>query len=104
MLNDSCLIIAGEKSGEEHAMSFLPHLMEMMPNCHFYGVGGDDMSEAGVDCLYHLRDFSSWGFSEVIKKIPFYFKALKRLVGEVEERHTKVAILIDFQDFNMRLA
>lgn len=44
------------------------------------------------------------GFSEVIGKIPFYFKALKRLENEVIKRGTKTAILIDFQDFNMRLA
>jgi len=104
MLESSCLIIAGEKSGEEHALSFLPSLMKLMPDCHFYGVGGDEMNEAGVECLYHLRDFSSWGFSEVIKKIPFYFRALKKIVNEVEVRETRVAILIDFQDFNMRLA
>ena len=104
MLGNSCLIIAGEKSGEEHAMSFLPKLMLANPECSFYGVGGDEMEESGVDCLYHLRDFSSWGFSEVIKKIPFYFKALKSLISEVDKRKTRVAILIDFQDFNMRLA
>ena len=57
-----------------------------------------------MDLLYHLKDFSSMGFSEVIKKIPFYFKALNRIEDEVIKRGTKTAILIDFQDFNMRLA
>ncbi len=104
MLNNSCLIIAGEKSGEEHALSFLPSLIEQIPDCDFFGVGGDEMKNHGVECLYHLRDFSSWGFSEVIGKIPFYFRAMTKLLGEVEKRRTKVAILIDFQDFNMRLA
>jgi lipid-A-disaccharide synthase len=104
MLKDSCLIIAGEKSGEEHAMSFFPRLKAENPDCDFFGVGGDDLIDQGVECLYHLRDFSSWGFSEVIGKIPFYYKALKRIVSEVDRRGTKVAILIDFQDFNMRLA
>ena len=30
----SCLIIAGEKSGEDHAMTFLPELMKLTPECH----------------------------------------------------------------------
>jgi lipid-A-disaccharide synthase len=100
----SCLIIAGEKSGEEHALSFLPQLMKLCPDVQFYGVGGDDLKSQGMELLYHLKDFSSMGFSEVVGKIPFYFQALKRLENEAVKRGTKTAILIDFQDFNMRLA
>lgn len=97
-------MIAGEKSGEEHAMSFFPELKQLAPDVQFFGVGGDDLSRLGMENLYHLKDFSSMGFSEVIHKIPFYFKALKHLEDEVVKRGTKTAILIDFQDFNMRLA
>jgi lipid-A-disaccharide synthase len=104
MLEKNCLIIAGEKSGEEHAMSFLPDIIKEEPNLKLFGVGGEDMQGVGVELLYHLKDFSSWGFSEVIGKIPFYFKALKHLENEVVKRNCKTAILIDFQDFNMRLA
>jgi lipid-A-disaccharide synthase len=100
----SCLIIAGEKSGEEHALSFFPELKKLCPDTKFYGVGGDDLASLGVELLYHLKDFSSMGFSEVVGKIPFYFKALKRLENEAIQRGTKTAIVIDFQDFNLRLA
>jgi lipid-A-disaccharide synthase len=100
----SCLIIAGEKSGEEHAMSFFPELVKECPTVQFYGVGGDDLKKQGMELLYHLKDFSSMGFSEVVHKIPFYFKALKRLEEEAVKRGTKTAIVVDFQDFNMRLA
>lgn len=104
MVEESCLIIAGEKSGEEHAMSFLPELMSKRPEMKFFGVGGEEMQELGVELRYHLKDFSSWGFSEVIGKIPFYFRALNEIVTEVKKRNTPYAILIDFQDFNLRLA
>lgn len=100
----SCLIIAGEKSGEEHAMSFFPELKLLAPEVKFYGVGGDELKNHGMELLYHLKDFSSMGFSEVVGKIPFYFKALARMEEEVVRRGTKVAILVDFQGFNMRLA
>ncbi|MFA5582828.1 MAG: lipid-A-disaccharide synthase [Bacteriovoracaceae bacterium] len=105
MLNSkSCLIIAGEKSGEEHAMSFFPELKALSPDTQFFGVGGEDLEKEGVELLYHLKDFSSMGFSEVIGKIPFYKEALKRIENEVVARKTKTAILIDFQGFNMRIA
>lgn len=101
---NSCLIIAGEKSGEEHAMSFLPRLRKLNPHISFFGVGGDELAQEGMELLFHLNDFSSWGFSEVIAKIPFYKKALDQIVLEVEKRNCKVCVLIDFQDFNLRLA
>ena len=104
MLEESCLIIAGEKSGEEHAMSFLPDVLKNVPDLKLFGVGGEEMQALGVELLYHLKDFSSWGFSEVIGKIPFYFKALQHIEEEVVRRGCQTAILIDFQDFNMRLA
>lgn len=85
-------------------MSFFKELSQVSPEVRFYGVGGDDLKQHGVELLYHLKDFSSMGFSEVIHKIPFYFKALKHIEAEVIKRGTKTAILVDFQDFNMRLA
>src|SRR5690606_28122046 len=63
-----------------------------------------ELKADGMEIIYHLRDFSSFGVSEVIGKIPFYFKAMKHLEDEVVKRNCKVAILIDFQDFNLRLA
>lgn len=100
----SCLIIAGEKSGEEHAKEFLSSLVDEFPNIDLFGVGGAFFQEKGVNLLYHLNDFSSMGFSEVIKKIPFYLKARKKIIREVEKRKTKYAILVDFQSFNLSLA
>ena len=85
-------------------MSFLPGLIQEVQGISFFGVGGDEMKSLGVDLLYHLKDFSSWGFSEVIHKIPFYIKALNSIVAEVERRNCQFAILVDFQDFNLRLA
>lgn len=104
MMGQTCLIIAGEKSGEEHALSFFDQLRADLPNINFYGVGGDDLKARGVELLYSLNDFSSWGISGVVTKIPFYKKAMERIEAEVEKRGTKVAILIDFQTFNMKLA
>jgi lipid-A-disaccharide synthase len=102
--DNSCLIIAGEKSGEDHAMTFMPELMQKTPNCTYYGVGGQRLETKGVELLYHLKDFSGIGISEVLGKIPFYYKALDVIVEEVKKRNTKTAILIDFQGFNLKLA
>lgn len=100
----SCLIIAGEQSGEEHCLSFLPDLRKQDQDICFFGVGGEGMEKAGVDLLYHLKEFSTWGISGVFSRIPFYRKAMKKILAEVQKRNCKVAILIDFQTFNLLLA
>lgn len=101
---NSCLIITGEKSGEEHALSFFSELKSICPNTNFFGVGGDELASQGLELLYHLNQFSSWGYSEVIAKIPFYLNAMERILEEVDKRQCKVAILVDYQSFNLKLA
>ena len=103
-IRNNLLIVAGEKSGEEHLLSFFPSLKKNLKNWSYWGVGGDLTEEAGVELMYHLKDFGSMGISEVIGKVPFYMKAMDKLVALAEDRKTKAAILIDFQDFNLRLA
>ena len=103
-MTPNCLLIAGEKSGEEHTLSFFGELREKLPQVHYWGVGGNQLEAQGLELLYHLNDFSSMGFIEVVKKIPYYINAQKRILAEVKKRGTKVAILVDFQDFNLRLA
>ena len=100
----NCLVVAGEKSGEEHFLSFFPKLRVECSDISWWGVGGSLMHSQGVELLYHLKDFSTWGFSEALKKIPFYMKALKRIYREVSLRKTRIAILVDFQGFNLKLA
>lgn len=100
----TCLIIAGELSGEEHSQSFFEELQILCPDVEFFGVGGEYLESRGVDLIYHLRDFSSWGLNEVIGKIALYLKAFKVLESEVKKRNCKKAILIDYQTFNLKLA
>jgi lipid-A-disaccharide synthase len=105
-MKKNVLVVAGEKSGEEHFLSFYPELKEKLgQDVSFFGVGGDQLSAIGVELIYHLKDFSSMGFSiDVLKKIPFYFKAMDQLVDLCRQREVKVAILIDFQGFNLKIA
>lgn len=101
----NCLIVTGEKSGEEHCLSFFQSIRSVVSDhIHFWGVGGDHLKREGMELLYHINDFSSWGYSEVLSKIPFYMKAMNRILDEVQKRNTKIAILVDFQTFNLKLA
>lgn len=103
MKKKNCFILAGELSGEEHAMTFLPKLINENRNYHFWGVGGQLMRQLEVELLYSTSEFSSMGFTEVFKKLSFYKQARKKIIEQIKERQTSIAILIDFQGFNMSL-
>jgi lipid-A-disaccharide synthase len=101
----NCLIVVGEKSGEEHLQSFFPKLKQLAPQVNYFGVGGDWMRSQGIELFYDIKDFAAMGFSfDVIKKIPYYKQAMRRLVEECKRRQCRHAILVDFQGFNMALA
>lgn len=103
-MKETCLIIAGEKSGEEHAMSFITEMKAKKPELHFFGVGGDSLKNEGVEILFHLDEFSTWGVSEAVSKLPFYLNSSKVILEKVKDYQCRSAILIDFQTFNLKLA
>ncbi len=67
-------------------------------------MGGDQMSLAGVEILYHHREVSVVGVFEVASKLQHLKKASQRLKDWVLQNKPEFAILIDFPDFNFRLA
>ncbi len=75
-----------------------------MPELEFFGVGGDQMRAAGCDLLVDAREIAEVGIVEVIKHIPNIYRRFREVVREAERRRPDLAVLIDFPDFNLRLA
>lgn len=98
------MVIAGETSGDLHGGLLVGDLKGREPGLELYGIGGDRMREAGLDLLYHVRDFSFMGFAEVLGHLPFIRSAFRRLEAEMERRRPDLLVLIDYPGFNLRLA
>ena len=98
------MIIAGEASGELHGAGVVAALKAKRPGIDILGIGGDRMAEAGCELVYHIERFSVMGLTEVVRHLPFVRRALRRLDGLLESRRPDVLILIDYPDFNLRLA
>ena len=98
------MIIAGEASGELHGAGVVAALKARRPGIEILGVGGNRMEKAGCELVYHIERFSVMGLTEVVRHLPFVRKALRRLDGLLESRRPDVLILIDYPDFNLRLA
>ena len=104
------LISAGEASGEFYGAKLMEALRCQLsrqtppPDLEFFGVGGDQMRAAGCDLLVDAREIAEVGIVEVIKHIPLIYRRFREVVREAERRRPDAAVLIDFPEFNLRLA
>jgi len=98
------LVVAGEVSGDQHTARVIAHLKAFCPKAHFFGMGGRQMQAQGVELLVPQEEISVMGISAVLPKLPKIFGALKTLSLEAQKRKPAVALLVDFPDFNTRLA
>jgi lipid-A-disaccharide synthase len=99
------LISAGEASGELYGAQLMESLrrLESRP-MNFFGLGGERMRSAGCETVIDSRDVAVVGLAEVVKHLPSIYKRFRDLLREVDKRKPDVAVLIDFPDFNFRLA
>jgi lipid-A-disaccharide synthase len=98
------LISAGEASGEMYGAELLRALRRRVPDIEAFGVGGERMRTAGFEAVVESRDVAVVGLAEVVSHLPSIYRHFKRLLREVDVRKPDVAVLIDFPDFNFRLA
>jgi lipid-A-disaccharide synthase len=101
---DTILIIAGEASGDMHGASLVRALKKRKPDLRFVGIGGDRMSEAGVELVRHVREMAFLGFFEVVKHLPFIQKVFGEIRSLIKNRRPKLTILIDYPGFNLKIA
>lgn len=98
------MVIAGEVSGDMHAASLVRELQRLMPGTRFCGIGGDRMRALGVETVFDIRDMAVMGFTEVIRRLPFFRKAFHETLAMALRRKPDAVILVDYPGFNLRLA
>jgi lipid-A-disaccharide synthase len=100
------MIVAGEASGDKHGAALARALVELYPETRFeiFGSGGDEMRRAGVETLVDAREVAIIGVPEIIRALRKLFRAYRTLVIAARKRRPDVIVLVDWPDFNMRLA
>jgi lipid-A-disaccharide synthase len=104
MTPPSIMVVAGEVSGDIHGGNLLERLTELAPDLQAFGVGGDRLAAAGLECLERSETLSHMGLAEVARELPRIRRVLHRLIDESRRRKPRAAVLIDSPDFNLRLA
>ncbi len=97
------LLSAGEASGDMYAARLAAALKQRL-DVAIFGMGGPQMRAAGVEIITDYSEVSVVGITEVLKRLPSLFRAMRRLVDEAERRRPPLAILTDFPGFHLRLA
>lgn len=97
------LVAAGEASGDLHAARAVRDLLERREVATF-GLGADELASVGCDLLAHSRDIAVVGIVEVLKVLGEARRVFRRLVDAAHDRRPDAALLVDFPEFNLRLA
>lgn len=100
------MMVAGEASGDRHGAALAIALRQSYPETAFeiFGAGGEAMRAAGVETLVDAREVAIIGIPEIARGLGKLYSAYRKLLKAASERQPEAIVLIDWPDFNMRLA
>lgn len=100
------MVVAGEASGDLHGAKLVRALREAAPDTEFefFGAAGPKMREAGVEPIVKSDQLSIVGLIEIAQALPMFLKAFNKLKQSADSKKPDMAILVDFPDFNLKLA
>src|SRR6266545_1499364 len=98
------MLSAGEASGDLHGATLCRALRELSPGTRLVGMGGAGMAEAGMEVVADPTRHAAVGMSEAVGRIPELYRAYRVLVRRIYEERPRALVLIDFPEFNLRLA
>jgi len=100
----SVMVIAGEASGDIHGSRLVRAMKEKNSALFFSGIGGRDLRKEGVKTLVNSEELSVVGITEVFSKLIVILKAISMVKKSLKSMRPDLLILIDFPDFNLRIA
>lgn len=98
------MLSAGEASGDLHGATLCRALREIEPGVRLLGMGGDRMRAAGMEVLLDPTEHAAVGTSEALGRIPALYRAYRMLAARLRAERPRALVLIDFPEFNLRLA
>ena len=105
MVGQKCvMIVAGEASGDQHGAKLVREMRRTDPDIFFCGIGGKDLADAGVRILVDAAALTVVGLTEVVSKLPIIYRSMAVAKKLLQSLKPDLLILIDFPDFNLRVA
>lgn len=99
------MLVAGEASGDARGAELVRILRQRSPSVELFGMGGANLRDAGMKVAYDIAEVTGvvgiWEILGSLRRLWLAYRLLRRLLLE---RRPDLLILIDFPEFNMRLA
>jgi lipid-A-disaccharide synthase len=102
--NPRVLLVAGEASGDAHGADLVNALKGQAANVEVFGVGGQYLREAGMRTLVDTAAIAGMGLFEARDKLKALVRTYRQLTSILRTEPPDVLVLIDFPEFNLRLA
>lgn len=98
------MVSAGEASGDQHAAHALRALREQGVKFDAFGMGAGELESAGATIDVDCRELAVIGLVEVLKNLPELYRRLFQLVRIIKARQPDLVVLVDYPEFNLKLA
>ena len=102
--NPRILLVAGEASGDIHGGDLIAALKHQAPQVEVFGVGGPALQAAGMQTLVDTATIAGMGLVEACDKLGALIRTYRQLKRILQTEPPDLLILIDFPEFNLRLA
>lgn len=97
-------VIAGEASGDLHAAHLIRELRKLEPDLRLFGTGGAGLRGEGMDVIADVEELGIVGLFNVLRHLPMFFRLRDQIVERVRAEQPDAVLLVDFPDFNLRVA
>lgn len=97
-------IVSGEASGDIHAAHLIEELRSLVPDIYVDGMGSDALLVQADQLLVDNRDIAVMGLVEILRHYPKIRRVLKKLEQHLRESPPDLLILVDYVEFNLKLA
>lgn len=98
------MIIAAEASSAHYAAQLMRYWHKNKLSVDIFGVGSAEMERLGQKRIGYSEDMAVVGLAEVVAHYSDLKKVFNNLVAEAIRRKPRFILLMDYPDFNLRLA
>jgi len=98
------MLVVGEASGDVHGAQLIQALMAREPGLKAYGVAGELLQQTRFEVLASVAGLTGMGLVELAGNARNLWRAYWLLRRTLRERKPDLLVLIDFPEFNLRLA
>jgi len=98
------MLVVGEASGDLYGAQLVRRLFQQDPTLEIFGVAGENLKQVGIKVVFDAARLTGMGLAELVGNFRTLWNAYRLLQELLREKRPDLLVLIDFPEFNLRLA